>query len=219
MENLNPNEVFDMLKNGSDTRRIKSLSILHTTLQEYVETGGDNFSIRVIAKLSEENGGPKEQSIRNKTGEPFKMLISSWENYARKKVDRKPKPSELRVKANGSPSAKDILKFIEDPALRSMIGIVFSERDLYLRENKLLKNATEIVLDKRAIINSNENHVANKLTNYELDAIKSAISDDFFKRQGWTSDDDGRVFSGRTRIYGAGYTTALRKILSSQGGN
>ena len=143
------------------------------------------------------------------------MLISSWEHHTKK--EKKPKLSELRIKSNGNTSAVDILKFIDDPALRSMIGIVFAERDLYLRENKLLKQATEIVLDKRVSNNENSHQDVNKLTDYELDAIKLAISDDFLNRQGWITDAEGRVFSGRTRIYGAGYITALRKVINRQG--
>ncbi len=212
---LTPDAVLEKLKDGADARRIKSLDILHATLRDYVEAGGDNFSIRVIAKLSASNGGPKEQSIRNKTGEAFKMLISSWEHHTKK--EKKPKLSELRIKSNGNTSAVDILKFIDDPALRSMIGIVFAERDLYLRENKLLKQATEIVLDKRVSNNENSHQDVNKLTDYELDAIKLAISDDFLNRQGWITDAEGRVFSGRIRIYVAGYITALRKVINRQG--
>ena len=213
MENLHPNEVFDMLTNEADSRRVKSLTILHTTLREYMELGGDNFSIRVIAKLSAKNGGPKEQSIRNKTGDAFKTLISSWENYARKKDVAKPKSSEIRINRNTGSSAKEILKFIDDPVLRSIIEIVIAERDLYLRENKLLKKSTELVLDRRVSKGDNEPQNEYKLTSYEIDALKSAVSDDFFSRQGWVKDAAGRVFSGRKRVYGAGYTNALQKII------
>lgn len=216
MSNLHPDELLLMLKNGADQRRVKSLDILHKTLREYVAQGGDDFSIRTIGKLSEVNGGPKEQSIRNATGAAFKDLIMSWEAYARTNSPKISEKKDISISKNNS-SNSDLLKQIEDPALRALIGIIFSERDLYFKENRLLKQQTEITYDKRANKESMlESNTSPKiLQEYEIETLKNAISDDFFAQQGWTTDKNGRVFNGKVRIYGLGYVTAIKKIIGT----
>ncbi len=213
MKAISPSETLRRLKDGADSRRIKSLDILNSTLQSYVDSGGDNFSIRVIAKLSVTNGGPKEQSIRNKTGDSFKILISSWAEHVR--TLKNSTSTTIKSNLNSMSSTKDILKLIDDPALRGRGGILLAERDMYLRELALLKKYTDIVLDKR--MSTNEKNMENRVlfTEYELDAIKMAISENFLNRQNWIADSDGRVYSGRKRIYGPGYVTALRKIIEN----
>ena len=51
------------------------------------------------------------------------------------------------------------------------------------------------------------------LTETEIEALKDAVSDEFFKERGWTTDEQGRVKEKGYPVYKAGYVTAIRKIL------
>ena len=47
----------------------------------------------------------------------------------------------------------------------------------------------------------------------EIEALKDAVSDKFFKERGWTTDEQGRVKEKGYPVYKAGYVTAIKKIL------
>ena len=51
------------------------------------------------------------------------------------------------------------------------------------------------------------------LTETEIEALKDAVSDKFFKERGWTTDEQGRVKEKGYPVYKAGYVTAIKKIL------
>lgn len=58
------------------------------------------------------------------------------------------------------------------------------------------------------------NAVPVALTNSERTALEQAISTKFFDREGWRSDDRGRVLNGNGRvIFDVGFVIGLRKRL------
>lgn len=219
MDKMTPEEVLLDLKVNADKRRCKSLDILNDVLKKYSERGGRDFSLTTIGKLSMAEGGPREQSMRNATGSAFKALIEAWAIHSNGLLKKLPVDTSIAVKKNGPPKDEQILKNISDPAIRALVSIIIAEKNLAIRENRLLKSQTEFYLDKRennSKVNALEIKTQQMLTDYEIEAIEHAISDDFMKKQGWITDDEGRVTSGRTRIYKAGYITGLSKILKKQ---
>ena len=53
----------------------------------------------------------------------------------------------------------------------------------------------------------------NNLTETEIDALKDAVSDNFFKDRGWTTDEQGRVKEKGYPVYKTGYVTAIKKSI------
>lgn len=98
--------------------------------------------------------------------------------------------------------------------------MIIAENRKLKNENNLLKNQTYITIDMR---NQNTHSSSNSdvvivspldnLTDMEIEALKNAISDKFFKERGWTTDEQGRVKEKGFSVYKAGYVTAIKKIL------
>lgn len=98
--------------------------------------------------------------------------------------------------------------------------MIMAENRKLKNENNLLKNQTCITVDMR---NQKSNSLANNdvvvvsaiddLTETEIEALKDAVSDKFFKERGWTTDEQGRVKEKGYPVYKAGYVTAIKKIL------
>jgi hypothetical protein len=51
------------------------------------------------------------------------------------------------------------------------------------------------------------------LTETEINALRDAVSERFFKERGWTADEQGRVKEKGYPVYKTGYVTAIKKIL------
>lgn len=117
-----------------------------------------------------------------------------------------------------------LLAGITDPAIRALVGVVLAENSKLKSENSLLKQETKLTIDirpsvSRPLLNANENmeelpQVQNLLP-LEITALENAISDEFLKDWGYTTDEQGRIKNKGRTMYKAGYVTAIKKILSS----
>lgn len=214
---IDPQLIFEELVGQATKQQARSLSVLHGVLKAHEKTGSRNFSIATIARLSVEAGGPSASTIRNSGGFRFRQLIEAWAASVGtdRKLPAKPKGREL-------PSDNELLRRIDDPALRAVFTQVFAERRRYLAELNLLKCQTGIVVDRRPnvveILQESESvqllpSLKGVLSEMEITALRAAISNDFFNSQGWMVTTAGQVKGDSGEIYKHGYVPAIRKVL------
>lgn len=83
--------ILDDLKRDKNPRTQCSLDKLNHLLKRQFEEGKKDFSIGTIGQLSKENGGVGTVSIRNKSGEHFRLLIDAWATKANASVKKNSK--------------------------------------------------------------------------------------------------------------------------------
>lgn len=188
-------------------------------LKAQYAAGERNFSIAEIARLSVERGGPSAQTIRNKTGLVFRQLIEAWAAQAGASMKA---PINPLAKANRVPKDYELLERITDPALRALFGQIIAERNRYRNELNTLKAHSELIVDKRPtrhFEHPSENGAvqllpALNLNDMEIEALKAAVSDEFFHHREWTVSAAGQVKDeNRREIYKHGYVNAIKRIL------
>lgn len=196
---MTPEEMLAHLKERAP-RQKASLDAVFAVCQEQIERGVADFSFATIARLGGGRGVPKVQSIRNKTGDNYRMLIKCFEgsNGARKRVP-KDKAADAWVDE------------IADPRLRLMANITLSKLAEAERLNKeLIPPGTEIRIDDR--VGSQTEY---KLTPVERRAIEHLMSEDFFTTwrlkpgsKGTVVDEHGKI------VFKPGTLDAISKILN-----
>ncbi|MNN59940.1 hypothetical protein D3C81_1750930 [compost metagenome] len=168
--------------------------------QEQIERKVSDFTFATIARMGVGRGVPKVQSIRNKTGENYRILIKCFDESsgARKRVP-KAKTSDAWVDE------------IENPRLRLMVNITLSklaEAERLYRE--LIPPGLEIRIDDRG-----GSQMECTLTPVERRAIEHLMSEEFLttwhlKRggKGAIVDEQGKI------VFKPGTLDALTKILN-----
>jgi hypothetical protein len=211
--------IFEDLKSQASTRQAKSLSVLNEVLRTQHTAGQRNFSIAEIARLSAQRGGPSAQTIRNKTGLVFRQLIEAWAAQSGASMKA---PINPLAKGNRVPKDYELLKRLPDPAMRAIFGQIIAERNRYRNELNTLKAQSDLIVDRRP-----EQHFeqpvesgvvqlvhALNLNDMEVEALKAAVSDEFFDYREWTVSAAGQVKDENKReIYKHGYVNAIKKIL------
>ncbi len=216
MGNIHPDELLVQLSENASTRKKRSLEIIHNICKEQHERGSKDFSIPTISRLSIVEKGPSEQTIRNKEGADYRALMQCWADYA-EGVTKKPK---LKQKNDIN---EEILVGITDPTIRALVGVFLAENRKLKGENSLLKRQTTLTIDMRPSARPMLNSISSEeilpqmtsLLPSEITALQHAVSDEFLKEQGWTTDDQGRIKYKGHSIYKAGYVTAIKKVLST----
>ncbi|MCL7942963.1 gamma-mobile-trio protein GmtX [Marinobacter sp. ATCH36] len=80
---MKPNELLEKLKEKSSPKVGKTLDAIYQICVEQEQRGLNDFSVATIARLGHKRGVPKAQSLRNKTGEPYRALLNSFEKQHR----------------------------------------------------------------------------------------------------------------------------------------
>ncbi len=215
---MTPDKLLEQLKGTSNTQKQRSLDIIYEVCREQFDRGSKDFSIATIGKLSEQQGGPKAQPIRNKGGEDFRALISAWAHHTGGSVRKPLKVIESPIHA--------VLQKIEDPAVRAVMGSVLAENTKLKGQVNILKQQVEVIVDKRPVAPPQASQTIEvlqpspELTHSEIEALTHAISDILMENEGWTVDNNGRVRNAKGRVlYKPGYVTAIKKILAMEGKN
>jgi hypothetical protein len=87
---MTPEELLIELKSEVNLKVGQTLQVIYEVCEEQRKRGLSDFSFSMIARLGEGRGVPKAQSIRNKTGEPYRALIKCFEdNVGQKKTKNK----------------------------------------------------------------------------------------------------------------------------------
>ena len=216
-----PDEVLENLKALCGNKRgIASLEKLHEVCRKQKEANSLDFSLPTIGRLSAADGGPGYTTIRTKDvqAQRYQTLISAWANYSGGYTSqtKKPKPEER------PPSlAQRLVQFEVDPAIVAAVGTLELDYKKAYNALNLAKSSGEVIIDRRrnapptAPAAQTEILPVSTLTDMERDAISKALSDDFLESEGWKIDKSGRIKNDKGRtIFGAGFATALRKILA-----
>lgn len=218
---VDPAALLDELKARASKRKRVTLDLIYGLLEKRANSGITDFSIATVGRLSTAAGGPSTQAIRNKNGADYRRLI---EAYAASLGRTTKKPLSPTNRQHLPTRDEDLLKRIEEPALRAVIGSIIAERNRYLSENRILKARTEIVVDCRPANSATSRMevlpaLRGPFTPMEREALEAAISETFLTQQGWARAANGRIKdeNGRT-LYKPGYVSAIEKLLKDNRG-
>jgi len=210
---VNPSIILEELCSAATTRTEAALRALNEVLEKQSQSVPLDFSIATVGRLSGEQGGPSTQTIRNRTGKHFQQLIEAWAAYAGTTTK---KPLSVRQKQLLNSNDQHVLDSIDDPVIRAVVGSLIAERNKYRDQLNVLKANADIVIDRTESRNSNINSVSFELTPLEIEALISAISDEFIGSQHWVVMPTGQVIDeSGGEVYKRGYVNGLKKIVST----
>lgn len=211
-------QIFETLMLGARPQKQKNLQIIHDICAELQRLGSKDFSLATVGRMSEARGGISQRALYNSTSGDFKVLIRAWANFATaNKATTKTKPS------GQSTSDSDLLRKIDDPVLRTLLGSIIAERDRLRGEIQVLKTNTKVTIDRRVLpghINvTSQGQVLQimssaGLSDTEKQALAQAISPDFLQQEGWTEGANGEILNRNGRkLFDIGFANAIRKSL------
>jgi hypothetical protein len=213
--------ILEDLKDGKSTRTKASLDKLNHTLQTYYESGHRDYSITTIGSISSTNGGVGYQTIRATRNNHFRKLIEAW---AAKAHTTTKKPLAKKSRSRHVPTDYKLLEQISDIALRALFGQIIAERNRYRKEVNILKQHTNVIIDKRPALEIVTEPTAtvqvvpsltSLLTTSEIKALLFGISDECMDRHNWQTTLAGQVkeMDYNTEIFPRGFITGLRKLI------
>lgn len=199
-------KTYEALKLEASPRTAKSLQVLKQVCDTQVKAKKLNFTIAEIGRLSEAVGGPKAQTIRNKTApaKTYRALLNAFENAYQAK----------EVKELASEGAEDLIASIEDTRLRIKMMDV-------LAENKLLKKQIQqqqMALNAPVISDMQGNAITSDtkaipLNDLELKALSHFISPDNQKHYGFSVSPTGQILdTDGNAITKHGFVDAIEKL-------
>lgn len=211
MTNINNDPIMlfnSLLEKGGRPLKIKNLHAIQELCQEVYQAGSRDFQLASIGKLCEKKGILTARGLYNAAQADYRALIRAWELYSGPLPPKRPKPL----------ATEEYIQRIEDPAIRTLVQTIISERNRLKSELNTLKASTFIVVDKRPPpsqpINGTKAAIG-ALTDSERRALNKAISKEFLEAHGWKEANFGEIVNERGRtVYDPGYATALRKALA-----
>ncbi|MCU4707892.1 gamma-mobile-trio protein GmtX [Acinetobacter pittii] len=218
--NIEIDVFLENLKLDKSSRTEKSLDQLNSLLKAHYNSGEKDFSIATIGRISKANNGIGTVSIRNKSGEHFRLLIEAWATKANTTM----KKPHVESRVLNVPTDFELLKRLEDPALRAVFGQIIAEKKKLRLENNILKKNAEVFVDmrpKQILGSNNENQSIEVLPALsdiflpsEIEALRDAIDKKKMEFRGLTSSESGVVKDENGRIlFKVGFITAIKKIL------
>lgn len=197
---MKPVQILDKLKQSASPKTISTLDKIYEICTEQLERGLNDFSIATIAKLGYKRGVPKAQSIRNKSGEPYRALLQCFaELTPKKKALTAPKKDE------------DWIEEIPNPKHRLLVRVMASELKI---ANQKLGTILPPELRVDVYDHKSQSEPACKLDSVERRALEYLVSDKFQSRwklkptqYGEYENEQGEV------ILKAGTLSAIKKVL------
>lgn len=213
--------ILEGLKTNKSPRTKNSLDKLNALLEARFNMGEKDYSIATIGRVSMANNGIGTVSIRNKSGVHFRLLIEAWAEKANTKMK---KPPVTQSRLLNVPTDIDLLKRLDDPALRAVFGQIIAEKNKLKAENRILKKNTEVIVDMRPkqIIESNSENQSVELLpalskvflSSEIEVLRDASDEKNMLTKGLTCSPFGAVKDENGRVlFKAGFLSAIRKVL------
>ena len=198
---MTPEELLVELKMDVKLKVDQTLQAIYEVCSEQKKRGLSDFSFSTISRLGEGRGVPKAQSIRNKTGEPYRALIKSFE-------DNTDKNSSKNKKYKGK---LDWIEEISDIRLK----ILVSHQAAQLAEAKrTIKEFTPPDM----VININDGLAiqTESLNTLERTALEYLMSDDFIHKWQFKKGIHGDVLNEQDeRVFKIATLDALDKALKN----
>lgn len=222
MTALPPEQVLSALKAGARPQTCRALDVMNSVCAEAHKRGVRDFSLATIGRLTEQRHGPSMRTLYNAKSAHYRALIKAWADYTTQ-ISGHPEIAAAKPLAE-----EDLLRKIDDAALRGVFGAMVAERNRLRSEVTLLRVQANIVVDRRVFagdIRLAKGQVMQVLTGshqllpLEKEALMKAISAEFLRQEGWSEGPDGEILNARgRRLYGLGYATAIRKLLGEHVG-
>lgn len=184
MSEISPQIVLEQLKKTASSRIQSSLNAIYQICIEQQERGLSEFSYSTIARLGKGRGVPAAQSIRNKTGEPYRTLIASFVNTSGK--SEKPKATTSKSKRYAW------IDELKDPVVKLQANILYSQK---IAAEKLVKEIVPIDQVIEIFDGDSSASTTAKLTNLERDALEHLISSEFLRRQRLEIGPNGSILT------------------------
>ncbi|MCL1043419.1 hypothetical protein L2712_17450 [Shewanella marisflavi] len=184
MSEISPQIVLEQLKKTVSSRIQSSLDAIYQICIEQQERGLSEFSYSTIARLGKGRGVPAAQSIRNKTGEPYRTLIASFVNTSGK--CEKPKATTSKSKRYAW------IDELKDPVVKLQANILYSQK---IAAEKLVKEIVPIDQVIEIFDGDSSASTTAKLTNLERDALEHLISSEFLRRQRLEIGPNGSILT------------------------
>lgn len=206
MNHTSPDRVLEQLKKQVTPKMQRSLEAIFTICVEQQERGLRDFSYSTIARLGKDRSVPAAQSIRNKTGDHYRTLISSFIN-----INPKPEKSLNNAQKGITYSWIDELK---DPVVRLQANILYSQKkeaEQLLREVVPINNLIEV-------FDSDSTHTSSvKLTELERRAFEYILSKEFLRRHQLELGKNGTVLTtdNKETLLPVATLDAIKKALHS----
>jgi hypothetical protein len=203
-----PEKVLEILKQGSSSRTIKSLDIIHQVCIEQANRGSTDFTIAMIGKLSKEAHGPGIQAIRNNTGEKYHSLIKSWAAFKKPSNEVSDKVKEKDAWVND----------IKEPHIKWLVLDLIADNSRLRGQLQLAKEQSNIHIDMRSETNksSSQQHFKTQtLLPDEREALSHAIDEKEILAKQWTIGELGEVLDvNGEEVFQIGFVEAIQKILT-----
>jgi hypothetical protein len=199
---MTPDEFLEIMKEGASNKVKETLDSIYNICTEQKERGINDFSIATIAKLGATRGVPKAQSIRNKSGEKYKAMITAF-------ADSIPKKNKLKTL---SLSESDWIDEIPNPKHQLLARIMASE----LKEAK--QTIQEFVPPKQRIeiydYRNTKPQDMGKFNAQEKRAIEYMLSDSFKNKWNLTENEYGEMLDEHgIPVFKVSTVDALKKAL------
>lgn len=219
IEELYDNLIADCKR--KDAREM--LSILKSVLDEQVDNNVTVFSLKYVARIAKERGGPAYQTIINKSGERYKTLFEKYVEIYEEKREKPPTEDK-----------NSWIDKIEDTASQYRIKRMQSELIKLKSENDLLRQVKSEVVIKldnfdggiEAIENQTKQITATpiKLLTSELDTLKQLLDEVYLRRNNLNYNEKGALLytseSGEiVQISDRRLDSALNKVLTVHSDN
>jgi hypothetical protein len=199
---MKPDELLEKLKETATPRAGKTLDAIYEICCEQEQRGLDDFSVATIARLGHKRGVPKAQSLRNKTGEPYRALLRCFEEQHRSDE------SEIRDKGED-----DWIEEIQNPKHRLLARIQASE---LAAANKKLRNF--VPPGTRIEVRDHQNQAFDEeraLNNLERRALEHLVSDEFLGKWDFSISEYGEIVDNTgTVVLRAATVDAVKKALT-----
>ncbi|CAM3939642.1 gamma-mobile-trio protein GmtX [Rheinheimera salexigens] len=198
---MTPKELLDKLKNDATSKVQQTLDAIYQVCLDQQERGIQDFSVATISKLGYNSGVPKAQSIRNKSGEKYRALISAFSESSINKKSINPIKSD-----------EDWIDEISNPKHKLLARILSSE----LKEAK--KQVDEILPPKLRIdvYDHKSERPADeaRLTEQERRALEYIISSSFQNKWELEANEYGEMVDSKNKpVFKVATVDAIKKAL------
>lgn len=183
MTEASPDIVLEQLKSQVSARVQHSLQAIYEVCNEQKQRGLNEFSYATIARLGKGRGVPAAQSIRNKTGEAYRTLISSFANQS-------PKPSNTNKTSHGKSYAW--IDELKDPVVKLQARILYSQK---VAAERLVSEIAPIDRVIEIFDGKSSDTLSKKLTSLERDALEYLLSNEFKRRHQLVIGPNGSILS------------------------